>query len=299
MDRALLPQLSVFAVVARHGSFRAAARELTIAPSAVTHAIASLEERLGIRLLARTTRSVALTEEGARLLERLRPALSEIDLAVEATIESGERPAGNLRLTVPRTAAELELGPRLGEFARRYPDITLELVIDDRFADMVEGGFDAGVRLGESLQQDMIAVPIGPPLRAAVVASPAFVAGLGRMPEHPRDLLHYPCIRFRFSSGRIYRWEFGNRDGEFEIDVGGPLILDEDRLITQAAIDGAGFALQFEGYVSQAIGQGRLVRLLDAWCPVFDGFSVYYPSRRQMRPALRAFVDFFRWRNAG
>lgn len=296
MDRALLPQLSVFATVARHGSFRAAAQELAIAPSAVTHAVAALEERLGIRLLARTTRSVALTEEGARLLERVRPALSEIDLAVEATIESGERPAGNLRLTVPRTAAQLDLAPRLGAFARRYPDITLELVIDDRFTDMVEGGFDAGVRLGESLQQDMIAVPIGPPMRGAVVAAPEFLDGLDKLPAHPRELLNHPCIRFRFSSGRIYRWEFGNKSEEFEIDVRGPLILDEDRLITQAAIDGAGFAFQFEGYVNEAIGQGKLVRLLEDWCPPFDGFSVYYPSRRQMRPALRAFIDFFRWR---
>ena len=298
MYRNHLSQLAVFASVARHGSFRTAARELAIAPSAVSHAVAILEERLGVRLLARTTRSVAPTDTGARLLERLRPALSEIDLALEAAVESRDAPAGNLRLTVPRTAAELVLAPRLGEFAAAYPEIVLEIVVEDRFTDVVAGGFDAGIRLGESLQADMIAVGISPPLRSAVVAAPAYLRSGRAVPVHPHELVHHRCLRFRFSSGALYRWEF-EKDGEqIEMSLDGPLILSEDRLITQAALGGAGIAFQFEWHVEDAIADGLLIRLLEDWCPPFDGFHLYYPSRRQMRGALRAFVDFFRWRPA-
>lgn len=293
MKRTYLSQLAVLATVAQCGSFRGAAKELAIAPSAVSHAVSSLEARLGVRLLARSTRSVAPTEEGAQLLERLRPALSEIDLALESAIEARDRPAGNLRLTVPRTAAHLALTPRLGAFAAAYPDIVLEIVIDDRFTDVVEGGFDAGVRLGESLQRDMIAVRIGPNLRGAVVGTPSYFETRPR-PQHPRDLAAHRCIRFRFSSGIIYRWEFEKNGEEIEIPVQGPLILDEDHLIANAAVDGAGLAFVFEDYVRDPLAAGKLVRVLEDWCPPFDGFFVYYPSRRQMRPALRAFVDFFK-----
>jgi len=293
MSRTNLSQLAVLATVAQCASFRGAARELGIAPSAVSHAVSSLEARLGVRLLARSTRSVAPTEEGARLLERLRPALSEIDLALETAVEARDRPAGNLRLTVPRTAAHLTLTPRLGAFAAAYPEIVLEIVIEDRFTDVVEGGFDAGVRLGESLQRDMIAVRIGPDLRGAVVAAPSYFATMPK-PRHPRELAEHRCIRFRFSSGILYRWEFEKDGEEIEIAAQGPLILDEDHLIAQAAIDGAGLAFVFEPYVRAPLADGRLIRVLEDWCPSFEGFFVYYPSRRQMRPALRAFVDFFR-----
>lgn len=296
MDRSSLAQLSVFETVARHGSFRAAARDLAIAPSAVSHAVSALEARLGVRLLARTTRSVSPTEEGRRLLDRLGPALAEIDGALEAAVESGDKPAGNLRLTVPRTAARLALAPRLGRFAIAYPDITLEVVTEDRFTDMVAGGFDAGVRLGESLQNDMIAVPIGPPLRGAVVASPLYLERVKSVPQHPGDLRQHACIGFRFSSGVLYRWEL-EKDGEtIDITPKGPLVLGEDELVVQAAVDGAGIAFVFEGYAEEALADGRLVRLIEDWCPPFDGFYVYYPSRRLMRPALRAFIGFFRWR---
>ncbi|MER9965269.1 LysR family transcriptional regulator [Mesorhizobium sp. M0060] len=293
MKRTHLSQLAVLATVAQCGSFRGAAKELALAPSAVSHAVSSLEARLGVRLLARSTRSVAPTEEGAQLLERLRPALSEIDLALESAIEARDRPAGNLRLTVPRTAAHLALTPRLGAFASAYPDIVLEIVIEDRFTDVVEGGFDAGVRLGESLQRDMIAVRIGPDLRGAVVGAP-FYFETSPKPQHPHDLAGHRCIRFRFSSGILYRWEFEKNGEEIEIPVQGPLILDEDHLIANAAVDGAGLAFVFEDYVRDAIAAGKLIRVLEDWCPPFDGFFVYYPSRRQMRPALRAFVDFFK-----
>lgn len=293
MNRTNLSQLAVLAAVAQSASFRGAARELGIAPSAVSHAVSSLEARLGVRLLARSTRSVAPTEEGARLLERLRPALSEIDLALETAVEARDWPAGNLRLTVPRTAAHLTLTPRLGAFAAAYPEIVLEIAIEDRFTDVVEGGFDAGVRLGESLQRDMIAVRIGPDLRGAVVAAPDYFATMPK-PRHPRDLVEHRCIRFRFSSGILYRWEFEKDGEEIEIAAQGPLILDEDHLIAQAAVDGAGLAFVFEPYVRAPLADGRLIRVLEDWCPTFEGFFVYYPSRRQMRPALRAFVDFFK-----
>lgn len=293
MKRTHLSQLAVLATVAQCGSFRGAARELAIAPSAVSHAVSSLEARLGVRLLARSTRSVAPTEEGAQLLERLRPALSEIDLALETAVEARDRPAGNLRLTVPRTPAHLALTPRLGAFAAAYRDIVLEIVIEDRFTDVVEGGFDAGVRLGESLQRDMIAVRIGPNLRGAVVGAPSYFQTMPR-PRHPRDLAAHRCLRFRFSSGILYRWEFEKEGEEIELAVQGPLILDEDHLIANAAVDGAGLAFVFEDYVREALAAGKLIRVLEDWCPPFDGFFVYYPSRRQMRPALRAFVDFFK-----
>lgn len=293
MNRTHLSQLAVLATVAQCGSFRGAARELAIAPSAVSHAVSSLEAQLGVRLLARSTRSVAPTEAGAQLLERLRPALSEIDLALETAIEARDRPAGNLRLTVPRTAAHLTLTPRFGAFASAYPDIVLEIVIEDRFTDVVEGGFDAGVRLGESLQRDMIAVRIGPNLRGAVVGAPSYFATMPR-PSHPHDLADHRCIRFRFSSGILYRWEFEKDGEEIGFAAHGPLILDEDHLIAQAAVDGAGLAFVFEDYVRAPLADGRLIRVLEDWCPTFDGFFVYYPSHRQMRPALRAFVDFFK-----
>lgn len=293
MSRAHLSHLAVLAAVARNGGFRGAARELGIAPSAVSHAISLLEGRLGVRLLARSTRSVAPTEAGARLLERLVPAMAEIDLALDAAVASRDEPAGNLRLTVPRTAAQTVLSRRLGAFCAAYPAIVLDIVIDDRFADMVAGGFDAGIRLGESLQADMIAVRIGPSIRGAAVAAPSYFVGRDK-PVLPQDLAAHRCIRFRFSSGVIYRWEFEKDGVPVEIDVEGPLILGDDNLIVQAALDGAGIAFVFEDYVRDALADGRLERVLDDWCPPFDGFHLYYPSRRQMRPALRAFVDFFR-----
>ncbi|HXV32003.1 MAG TPA: LysR family transcriptional regulator, partial [Sinorhizobium sp.] len=200
MNRTQLSQLTVLSAVAAHGSFRGAARELGIAPSAVSHAVASLEASLGVRLLARTTRSVAATEEGRRLLERLRPALDEIAHALQLAADASERPAGNLRITAPRFAADLILAPRLGAFLARYPDVVLEIANEDGFTDIVEEGYDAGVRLGESLEADMIAVRVGPELTSAVVAAPCYFERFSR-PLHPRDLAAHRCIRRRFSNG--------------------------------------------------------------------------------------------------
>ncbi len=293
MNRSQLSQLAVLAAVAAHGSFRAAAKELAIAPSAVSHAVAALEESLGVRLLARTTRSVAPTEAGRRLLERIAPALEEIDQALGAAVEAKDRPAGTLRISAPLTAVHLVLAKRLGAFARTYPDVTLDLRIDNAFTDIVAAGFDAGIRLGENLEADMIVARLGGELRGAVVASPAYLE-THAAPLHPRDLSRHRCLRQRFPGGRIYRWEF-EKDGQaLEVGVDGPLIVNDDRVLLEAALDGAGFAWLMEDFVRDHLAAGRLVRVLEDWCPPFPGLHLYYPSRRQMRPALRAFIDFFR-----
>ncbi|MDR0252609.1 MAG: LysR family transcriptional regulator [Brucellaceae bacterium] len=293
MNRSQLSQLAVLAAVAAHGSFRGAARELSIAPSAVSHAVAVLEDSLGIRLLSRTTRSVAPTEAGRQLLERLAPALEEIDQALSAAIEARERPAGTLRLTMPQLAAQFVVAPRLGEFAKAYPDITLDLTVESALTDIVAAGFDAGMRLGESLEGDMICARLTGDLRAAIVASPAYFETV-TIPQHPHDLIQLHCIRHRFSSGRLYQWEFEKAGEELEIAVSGPLILNDDRLILDAVLSGAGLAYLFEDHVRDMLEDGRLVRVLEDWCEPFAGLYLYYPSRRQMRPALRAFIDFFK-----
>ena len=295
MNRTQLSQLAVLAVVAEARSFRKAAAELAVAPSAVSHAVSALEASLGVRLLARTTRSVAPTEEGRLLLDTLAPALADIGNVMEALADRQGRPAGPLRVTMPLIAAEEIVMPRLGAFLSAYPEIELDLRTDDRFEDIVEKGFDAGLRLGEHLEADMIAVRASGPWRGLVVGAPAYFERHEK-PLQPRDLMQHRCIRRRFSSGRIYRWEL-ERDGrQVTVDVDGPLIVSDQRLMRAAAIDGAGLAYVFDQRVAEDIAAGRLVPVLEDWCPAFDGFSIYYPSRRQMRPALRAFVDFFRYR---
>ncbi|MFK3689662.1 LysR family transcriptional regulator [Agrobacterium tumefaciens] len=296
MNRVQLSQLAVLSAVAEGRSFRKAAAELGIAPSAVSHAVSSLEASLGLRLLHRTTRSVSPTEEGKRLLETLGPALADIDAVIDTLAEQGGRPAGPLRITLPRLAAEDLIVPRLGEFLRLYPEISLEISTDDRFEDIVAKGFDAGLRLGEHLDADMIAVKASGEWRGAIVGSPSFFAD-NPPPHDPRDLIRHRCIRRRFASGLIYRWELEKDGKPLVVDVQGPLILSDQSLIRRAAIDGAGLAFVFEQRVEDDIRQGRLIRVLDEWCAPFDGFYIYYPSRRQMRPALRAFVDFFRFRS--
>ncbi|WP_208249224.1 LysR family transcriptional regulator [Rhizobium sp. T1470] len=294
MNRTQLAQLAVLAAVSERRSFRAAAKELQIAPSAVSHAISSLEESLGVRLLARTTRSVAPTEEGRLLLQRLKPALEEIGIALEALTEAGGRPAGNLRITAPRFASDILLAPRLGEFLNRYPDITLEIANEDGFTDIVREGFDAGIRLEESLEADMIAVRASPSLTTVIAGSPEY---FGRHPKplHPSDLVHHRCIKRRFTNGTIYRWEFEKDGQELVVAVDGPLIVAEDRLALMAALNGAGLAYLFDLRVENELASGKLVRVLEDWCSPYPGPFIYYPSRRQMRPALRAFIDFFRY----
>lgn len=291
MPRLDLDALDSFAAIARHGSFRQAAQARGVSASTLSQSLRSLEESLGLRLLNRTTRSVALTEAGRDLLRRLQPALGEIAAAVEDTRAAQAAPSGPLRINAPEPAVELVLAPLVAGFLAAYPQVRLEVVSESALVDIVAKGFDAGVRWGESLAQDMVAVPLGGPQRYMVVASPAAVARYGA-PEHPRDLLERPCLRVRFSTGGEHPWEF-ERDGEIlRIAPTGPLVANSIGLLMQAALDGAGFLMTFDGYAAPHLASGALVSVLDDWSDRFPGPFLYYPSRRNLPSALRAFVDY-------
>lgn len=293
MERAHLSRLVVLRTVAELGSFRGAADRLGIAPSAVSQAVALLEADLGVRLLARTTRSTRPTDEGARLLERVGGALDEIGAALAETAARPEVPSGALRITMPHLAADEVVMRRIPEFVARYPLIELDIRTSDRFEDIVESGCDAGLRLGESLETDMIAVRASGPRRGVIVGAPEYFARHPK-PRHPRDLKDHNCIRRRFASGRLYRWELEKDGRALSVSVTGNLILPQQDLIRRAALQGLGLAFLFKDVVAGDLRDGRLTAVLDDWCPPFEGFYIYYPSRRQMRPALRAFIDFFR-----
>ncbi|OJH42008.1 LysR family transcriptional regulator [Cystobacter ferrugineus] len=285
--------LSPFLAIATHRSFRRAAVELGVSPSALSHSLRGLEEQLGVRLINRTTRSVALTEAGERLFARIRPAFRDIRDALEELNAFRGQPMGTLRINAARTSAQLALLPVVTRFARAYPDVRVEIRVDDGLSDIVAEGFDAGVRLGENLAADMLAVSLGPRQRSAVVASPEFFTRHA-VPRTPWELRELPCIRYRFLSGVFYRWEF-ERDGEeVTVEVDGPLTLGDQGFMIDAALDGLGLAYVFEELVRTLLEQGRLVRVLEDWCPDYPGFFLYYPSRRQLPVALRAFIDFTR-----
>ena len=285
--------LAIFLAIARHRSFRVAATELGVSPSALSHALRSVEERLDIRLINRTTRSVALTEAGARLFERISPAFRDIDDALEDLNSFRGRPAGRLRINAARQSTQLVLLPIVAKFLKVFPDINVEIVVNDALIDMVAAGFDAGVRFGETIAADMIAVPIGPRHRFAVVGSPGYFK-THTPPLTPHDLKGLPCVRYRFTSGTLYRWEFERCGIELDIDVEGPLTLNDQDLMLDAALDGVGLAFVFEAQAEELIAKRKLVRVLADWCPAYPGFFLYYPSRRQLPAALRAFVDFAR-----
>jgi DNA-binding transcriptional LysR family regulator len=290
---ASLADLQAFSAVARLRSFRRAAVELGVSPSALSHTLRGLEARLGVRLLNRTTRSVAPTEAGERLLGRLSPALLDIQGALDEVNAFRDSPLGTLRINAPRAAAELVLAPLIARFIMTNPDMRVELVTDDALVDIVATGFDAGVRFGESVQQDMIAVPLGPPQRFIVVASPAYLATHGT-PQCPRDLQHHRCIRVRFPSGAVYRWEFAKGSEQLEVEVDGPLTVGDMPLMIRAAEDGLGVAYVYAQYAAPGLAAGRLLAMLDDWCPEIPGFFLYYPSRKLMPAGLRAFVAMLR-----
>jgi DNA-binding transcriptional LysR family regulator len=291
MDRLDLDALDSFAAIARHRSFRRAAVERGVSASTLSQTLRGLEARLGVRLLNRTTRSVALTDAGAALLARLQPALAEIGEAVSEARSAQAEPSGSLRINAPEPAVELALAPLVADFLAAYPRVCLEITVEAGLVDIVAGGFDAGVRWGESLAQDMIAVSLGPPQRYAVVASPDLVARVGR-PAHPRDLLGLPCLRTRFASGAELPWEF-LKDGEtVRISPQGPLIANNPSILMRAALDGVGFHSTFDGYAEPHLANGRLVEVLPDWSEVFPGPFLYYPSRRTPPSPLRAFVEF-------
>lgn len=292
MKRSDLAGLTLFAEVVTRGGFRGAGKAIGISPSAVSHGIASLEKRLGVRLLNRTTRSIAPTDAGIGLLARLGPALRDIDAALASLSDSGDEPAGVLRLTLPQSAAGFLLIPHLSQFHERFPGIVLDLHIDNGFTDIVAQHFDAGIRLGESLEQDMIAVRIGSDLKGVIVATPGYLAAKGT-PRSPAELQNHNCIGLRFSSG-VYQWELGKDGSEVEVAVEGSLILNDNNLIVDAAKAGVGIAYVFQDRVKDELADGSLISVLDDWCPFYPGFFLYYPRQRQMRPALRAFIDFIR-----
>ena len=285
--------LMPFLAIARHKSFRRAAGELGCTASALSHALKALESRLDLRLFNRTTRSVALTEAGERLLARIAPAFRDIEDAVDDLNELRGAPIGRLRFNTARASAKMVLLPIVARFLESHPRISVEIAIDNDLVDVVSEGFDAGVRFGEVIARDMIAVPLGPRQRSAIVASPALFERhpVPVTPEHLRDL---PCIGLRFGSGRLYAWEFERGGVELSVEVEGPLVVGDQDMMVEAALMGAGIAYAFEDQVSEHIRAGRLVRVLEDWCPYYKGLYLYYPSRRQLPAALRAFIDFAR-----
>ncbi len=295
MLRDELGVLAAFAVVAEERSFTKAAVRLGVGTSAISHSIRGLEERLGVRLLARTTRTVAPTDAGQRLLAQLRPALGGIEAALTEVGQLRERPAGVVRLIAPPIAIAMALSPKLATFARDYPDVVLDITTeDDSRRDLVAGRFDAGIHLGEFLQRDMVAVKVTSEQRAAIVAAPSYFDSCPK-PKTPRDLTAHRCIRYRMGAdGPVYRWEFEKRGRPVTVSVSGPLIVNDVDLTLRAALDGVGLAFALEEHASKYIARGRLVRVLEDWCPPFDGFFLYYPSRRHQPAALQALVDALR-----
>ncbi|MFN1148902.1 LysR family transcriptional regulator [Serratia liquefaciens] len=285
--------LSIFLSIAQHLNLSRAAIDLGLTPSALSHSLRVLENRLGVRLFNRTTRSVALTEAGDRLYTRLRPAFRDIDDALEDLNSFRDKPSGSLRITASRQACELVLLPIISPFLQQYPDIRLEIVESDAFVDVVAEGFDAGVRFSNRLDADMVSLEIGPNLRSVVVGSPNFFERHG-VPQKPEDLQRIPCIRHRFPSGTIYRWEFERGGITQEIEVNGSLTLGDVSLMLRPAIQGLGLAYVFEDMATRYLAEGSLIQVLADWYPYYPGLHLYYPGRRHIPAPLKAFIDFAR-----
>ena len=296
MTQTKVNDLQAFLAVARDQSFTKAAARLGITPSALSHTIRALEERLGVRLLARTTRNVAPTEAGDRLMRSIAPLFDQIAAEVDALGALREKPAGTIRITCTDDVIELYLRPRLASFLKNYPDITLELFVDYGFTNIVEERFDAGIRLGEAISKDMIAVRISPDWRLAVVGSPAYFERCPP-PATPYDLTGHACVNIRHRpSGAIYAWEFEKDGKAFTVKGEGQLVFNSIVHMLNGALDGIGLAYVPEALAAPYLADGRLKEVLADWCPYFQGFHLYYPHRRQASPAFSAFVDAVRYR---
>ena len=288
-----LSLLWAFLTVAEQRSFTRAAKQLNISTSGLSHSIRRLEEQIGVRLLARTTRSVLPTEAGEQLLAHLRPALADIRGTLTTLSGLQTKPIGRVRLLCPRLAAKSVLAPKLGYFARHYPDVVLEVTTDDSRVDPIDAGFDAAIHFGEFIAQDMVAVRVSPDIEHALVAAPSYFAE-HKAPVFPRDLLDHRCINFRHRGESVYKWELDKGDESIAIAVNGPLILDDEDLVVQAAIDGAGVALVADNRALPHITAGELVRVMKDWTPPFPGFFLYYPHRKQQPAALAAVIETLR-----
>lgn len=297
MQRRHLDDLLAFVAVARERSFTKAAARLGVSQSALSHTIRGFEERMGVRLLTRTTRSVAPTEAGERLLRTVRPKLDEIESELEAVGELREKPAGTVRITATENAADAILLPKLTPLLRHYPDINVEITIDYGLTDIVAERFDAGVRSGEQVAKDMIAMRIGPDMRMAVVGAPSYFDGRPE-PKHPRDLTAHNCINLRLPThGGVYAWEFEKGDHELNVRVEGQLTFNSATQMLHAALAGAGLAYLPEDTVTPHLEDGRLKRVLAGWCPPFSGYHLFYPSRRQHSAAFALVLETLRYRD--
>ena len=293
MVRPSLNDLAAFAAVASHQSFRRAADIMGVSRSALSHAIIGLEAKLDVRLFNRTTRSVSLTQAGARLLARLDPVLQELDQALDTLSEERGTPSGTLRINANKSGARILLAEVVPRFLDLYPDVELDLVSEGRLVDIVEQGFDAGIRLLEAVPKDMVAVKFGGDVRFIAVAAPSYLDGKAR-PHTPDDLYVHCCVRQRLPSGKRYRWEFSKRGAEVAIDVPGNLTLDDNDLLVQAAVDGRGIAYVPDYFARPFLASGQLVVVLDEWCPPTPGLALYYPRSRHVPSPLRAFIDLLR-----
>ncbi len=290
-----LSGLNELLLVAEKRSFSAAAAELRVTPSAVSQIVRALEGRVGVRLLQRTTRKVGLTEAGRAFIARVKPALASVHDAFDSLGELRDRPAGVLRVTLSRMAYDDVLAPRMPEFLATYPEIQLDASIDDALVDLVAQGLDCGIRIGEMLEREMIGVRLSTDMRAAIVASPEYFARHPK-PKHPRDLQAHDCINYRRkSTGVVYRWDFTEAGKDFVVAVNGRLLLNDGELMVRSALDGLGIAYLMESRVRQELDSKRLVRVLEAYCEPFPGFYLYYPSRAQLAPKVKAFSDFFKY----
>lgn len=286
--------LLTFIAVAEEKGFSAAAVRLGVSPSAVSQSIRNLEQRLGLVLFNRTTRSVSLTEIGERYLERVLPALELLTSASRELGREADHPSGLLRINVPRAAYLIVLKPVLGRFMAAYPEINLEVRVENLLVDIVSQGFDAGIRFGEAVEKDMVAIAVGPPLQAQIIASPSYLAQHG-VPTHPQHLLAHNCIGYRHTtSGQIERWSFSRGDEKYELPPKGRLILNDSEILVRAALDGLGIAYMINGFIEQFIEQGLLVRLLEDWSPTCPALHLYYPDRRRVPAKLRVLIDFLR-----
>lgn len=285
-----LNDLKMFVAIASHRSFRKAADEMGVSPSTLSHSMRAMEAQLGIRLLNRTTRSVSMTEAGELLLRRIRPVLSELASVLGDIDPYRSTPAGTVRINAAGAAAGLLVRHVVPLVLQRHPQVSIDVVSEGRFVDIVDGGFDAGIRLGETVPRDMVAVRFGPEVRFICVAAPAYLDRAG-IPATPDDLATHDCIRHRMPSGKLYRWEFERHGHEMLVDTTGRLTLDEQGLMVDAAVAGLGVAYVAEQAAMEALSAGRLSPVLLDWCPPFPGLFLYYPGHRRVPPALRAFID--------